>query len=40
MLSEKMLEEKDRDLRDQFFETLFDSRFQEKLFEEHTNRKF
>ena len=30
-LSEKTLEEKDKELRDQFFEGLFDSRLQQKL---------
>ena len=38
-LSEKTLEEKDKDLRDQFLEGLFDSRLQEKMYEEGTNRK-
>ena len=37
---EKTLEEKDKDLRDQFLEGLFDSRLQQKLFEDETNRNF
>ena len=32
-LSEKTLEEKDKDLRDQFLEGLFDSRLQQKIVE-------
>ena len=39
-LCEKTLEEKDKDLRDQFLEGLFDSRFQQKLYEDETNRNF
>ena len=39
-LSEKTLEEKDKDLRDQFLEGLFDSRLQQKLYEDETNRTF
>ena len=38
--SEKTLEEKVKDLRDQFLEGLFDSRLQQKLYEDETNRKF
>ena len=37
-LCEKMLEEKDKDLRDQFLEGHFDSRLQQKLYEDETNR--
>ena len=37
-LGEKTLEEKDKDLRDQFLEGLFDSRLQQKLNEDETNR--
>ena len=37
-LCEKTLEEKDNDLRDQFLEGLFDSRLQQKLYEDETNR--
>ena len=39
-LCEKTLEEKDKDLRDQFLEGLFDSRLQQKLYEDETNRNF
>ena len=39
-LCEKTLEEKDRDLRDQFLEVLFDSRHQQNLYEDETNRNF
>ena len=39
-LCEKTLEEKDKDLRDQFLEGLFDSRLQQKLYEDETNRIF
>ena len=39
-LSEKTLEEKDKDLRDQFLEGLFDSKLQQKLFEDEANRNF
>ena len=39
-LSEKALEEKDKDLRDQVLEGLFDSRLQQKLNEDETNRNF
>ena len=39
-LSEKTLEEKDKDLRDQFLEGLFDSRLQQKLYEDETNGNF
>ena len=37
-LCEKTLEEKDKDRRDQFLEGLFDSRLQQKLYEDETNR--
>ena len=36
-LCEKTLEEKDKDLRDQFLEELFDSRLQQKMYEDETN---
>ena len=39
-LCEKTSEEKDKDLRDQFLEGLFDSRLQQKLYEDETNRNF
>ena len=39
-LSEKTLGEKDKNLRDQFLEGLFDSRLQQKLYEDETNRNF
>ena len=39
-LSEKTLEEKDKELHDQFLEGLFDSRLQQKLYEDETNRNF
>ena len=39
-LCEKTLEEKDKDLRDQFLEGLFDSRLQQNLYEDETNRNF
>ena len=39
-LCEKTLEEKNKDLRDQFLEGLFDSRLQQKLYEDETNRNF
>ena len=39
-LCENTLEEKDKDLRDQFLEGLFDSRLQQKLYEDETNRSF
>ena len=39
-LCEKTLEEKDKDLRDQFLEGFFDSRLQQKLYEGETNRNF
>ena len=35
-----MLEQKDKDLRDQFLEGLFDSRLQQQLYEDEKNRKF
>ena len=37
---EKTLEEKDKDLRDQFLEGLFNLRLQQKLYEDETNRNF
>ena len=37
---EKTSEEKDKDLSDQFLEGLFDSRLQQKLYEDETNRNF
>ena len=39
-LCEKTLEEKDKDLRDQFLEGIFDLRLQQKLYEDETNRNF
>ena len=39
-LCEKTLEEKDKDLRDQFLEGLLDTRLQQKLYEDETNRNF
>ena len=39
-LSEKSLTERDQDLRDQFLEGLFDSRLQQKLYEDETDRNF
>ena len=39
-LCEKTLEGKDKDLRDQFLEGLFDSRHQQKLYEDETKRNF
>ena len=39
-LSEKTLEEKDKDLLDQFLEGLFDSRLQQKLYEDEANHTF
>ena len=39
-LCEKTLEEKEKDLRDQFLEGLFDPRLQQKLYENETNRNF
>ena len=39
-LCEKLLEEKDKDLRDQFLEGLFHSRLQQKLYKDETNRNF
>ena len=39
-LCDKTLEEKDKDLRDQFLEGLFDSRLQQKLYEVETNHIF
>ena len=39
-LCEKTLEEKDKALRDQFLEGLFDSTLQQNLYEDETNRNF
>ena len=39
-LPEKSLIERDRDLRDQFLEGLFDLRLQQKLYEDETDRNF
>ena len=39
-LCEKTLGEKDKDLRDQFLEGLFDSRLRQKLYKAETNRNF
>ena len=39
-LCEKTLEGKGKDLRDQFLEGLLDSRLQQKLYEDETNRNF
>ena len=39
-LSEKSLAERDQDLRDQFLDGLFDSRLQQKLYEDETDRNF
>ena len=39
-LCEKTLEEKDKDLRDQFLEGLFDSRLQQKMYGDETNQNF
>ena len=39
-LCEKTLEEKDKDLRDQFLKGLFDSRLQQKFYEDETKRNF
>ena len=39
-ICEKTFEEKDKDLRDQFLEGLFESRLQQKVYENETNRNF
>ena len=39
-LSEKTIDERDKDLRDQFLEGLFDARLQKKLYEDEANRNF
>ena len=39
-LSEKTIDERDKDLRDQFLEGLFDARLQQKLYEDEANRNF
>ena len=39
-LSQKTLEEKDKDLRDHFSAGLFDSRLEQKLYEDGTNCNF
>ena len=39
-LSEKTMDERDKHLRDQFLEGLFDARLQQKLYEDEANRKF
>ena len=39
-LCEKTLEEKNKDLRDQFLEGLFESGLQQKMYEDETNRNF
>ena len=39
-LSEKTIDERDKDLRDQFLEGLFDARLQQKLYEDDANRNF
>ena len=39
-LSEKSLTERDKDLRDQFLEGLFDFRLQQKLYEDETDGNF
>ena len=38
--SEKIIDERDKDLRDQFLEGLFDARLQQKLYEDEANRNF
>ena len=38
LLSEKTIDERDKDLRDQFLEGLFDARLQQKLYEDETYR--
>ena len=39
-LSDKTIDERDKDLRDQFLEGLFDARLQRKLYEDEANGKF
>ena len=39
-LSEKTIDERDKDLHDQFLERLFDARLQQKLYEDEANRNF
>ena len=39
-LSERTIDERDKDLRDQFLEGLFDASFQQKLYEDEANRNF
>ena len=39
-LSEKTIDERNKDLRDQFLEGLFDARLQQKLNEDEANRNF
>ena len=39
-LSEKTIDERDKDLRDQFLEGLFDARLQQKLYEDEAKRNF
>ena len=39
-LSEKTIDERDKDLRDQFLEGLFDERLKQKLYEDEANRNF
>ena len=39
-LSEKTIDERDKDLRDQFLDGLFDARLQQKLYEDEANRNF
>ena len=39
-LSEKSFRERDQGLRDQFLEGLFNSRLQQKLYEDETDRNF
>ena len=39
-LSEKTIDERDKDLRDQFLEGLFDARLQHKLYKDEANRFF
>ena len=37
-LSAKIIDERDKDLRDQFLEGLFDARWQQNLYEDEANR--
>ena len=39
-LSEKTIDERDKDLRDQFLEGLFDARLQQMLYGDEANRNF